>query len=197
MGQWWPAAGLGALSAAVRAWDLLKEVAIIFITSTTVSPQVNSRKGTQPHPSTENWIKDLLSMAPPIRTRLSFPYSQSLPSGSFQKPLILVPQRAAATAKSLQWCPTLCDPIDGSPPGSAVPGILQAKHWSGLPFPSPMHESESEVTQSCLTLLQSHGLQPTRLLHPRDFPGKSTGVGCHCLLLPQKADRMKTTITEN
>ena len=49
---------------------------------------------------------------------------------------------AAAAAKSLQLCPTLCDPIDGSPPGSAVPGILRQEHWSGLPFPSPMHESE-------------------------------------------------------
>ena len=36
VGQWWPAAGLGPLSAAVHAWDLLKEVAIIFITSTIV-----------------------------------------------------------------------------------------------------------------------------------------------------------------
>ena len=44
---------------------------------------------------------------------------------------------AAAAAKSLQSCPTLCDPIDGSSPGSAVPEILQAKHWSGLPLPSP------------------------------------------------------------
>ena len=34
---------------------------------------------------------------------------------------------SAAAAKSLQSCPTLCDPIDGSPPGSAVPGILQAR----------------------------------------------------------------------
>ena len=48
-----------------------------------------------------------------------------------------------ATAKSLQSCPTLCDSIEGSPPGSPVPGILQARtHWSGLPFPSPVHESE-------------------------------------------------------
>ena len=46
------------------------------------------------------------------------------------------------TAKSLQSCPTLCDPMDCSPPGSPVPGILQARTWSGLPFPSPMHESE-------------------------------------------------------
>ena len=34
---------------------------------------------------------------------------------------------AAAAAKSLQSCPTLCDPTDGSPPGSAIPGILQAR----------------------------------------------------------------------
>ena len=47
---------------------------------------------------------------------------------------------AAAAAKSLQSCLTLYDPIDGSPPGSPVPGILQARTL--LPFPSPMHESE-------------------------------------------------------
>ena len=42
-------------------------------------------------------------------------------------PISLVAAAAAAAAtKSLQSCPTLCDPIDGSPPGSAVPGILQA-----------------------------------------------------------------------
>ena len=37
------------------------------------------------------------------------------------------PEAAAAAAKSLQLCPTVCDPIDGSPPGSPVPGILQAR----------------------------------------------------------------------
>ena len=57
---------------------------------------------------------------------------------------------AAAAAKSHQSCPTLCDPIDGSPPGSPIPGISRQEHWSGLLFPSPMHESE--VAQSCLTL---------------------------------------------
>ena len=59
---------------------------------------------------------------------------------------------AAAAAKLLQSCPTLWDSIDGSLPGSPVPGILRQEHWSGLPFPSPMHESESEVAQSCPTL---------------------------------------------
>ena len=43
---------------------------------------------------------------------------------------------AAAAAKSLQSCPTLCDPIDGSPPGSPVPGILQARtlEWVVISF---------------------------------------------------------------
>ena len=45
-------------------------------------------------------------------------------------------------AKSLQSCPTLCDPIDGSPPGSPSLGFSRQQHWSGLPFPSPM---KSEV----------------------------------------------------
>ena len=42
----------------------------------------------------------------------------------------------AAAAKSLQSCPTLCDPIDGSPPGSTVPGILQARtlEWAAISF---------------------------------------------------------------
>ena len=39
---------------------------------------------------------------------------------------------AAAAAKSLQLCPTLCDPIDGSPPDSPVPGILQARGLEGV-----------------------------------------------------------------
>ena len=53
-----------------------------------------------------------------------------------------LPAAAAAAAASLQSCPTLCDPIDGSPPGSALSGFSRQEHWSGLPFPSPMHESE-------------------------------------------------------
>ena len=48
----------------------------------------------------------------------------------------LCPAAAAAAAKSLQSCPTVCDPIDGSPPGSAVPGILQARtlEWVAVSF---------------------------------------------------------------
>ena len=47
---------------------------------------------------------------------------------------------AAAAAKSLQSCPTLCDPIDSRPPGSSVPGILQARtlEWVAISFSKPM-----------------------------------------------------------
>ena len=55
-----------------------------------------------------------------------------------------------AAAKSLQSCLTLCDPIDSSPPGSPSLGFSRQEHWSGLPLPSPMRESE--VAQSCPTL---------------------------------------------
>ena len=60
-----------------------------------------------------------------------------------------------AAAESLQSCPTLCDPIDGTPPGSPVPGILQAGtlEWVAIAFLQFMKvKSESEVAQSCPTL---------------------------------------------
>ena len=90
----------------------------------------------------------------------------------------------AAAAKSLQLCLTLCDPINGSSPGSPIPVILQARILKWLPFPSPMHESEkwkwSHSVES--SSYWPHGPQPTRLVRPWGFPGKRTGVGCHCLL---------------
>ena len=63
-------------------------------------------------------------------------------------------------------------------------GFSRQEHWSGLPFPSPMHENE-KWKWSCSVMSDSsrpHGLQPTRLLRPWGFPGKRTGVGCHHLL---------------
>ena len=57
-------------------------------------------------------------------------------------------------------------------------GFSRQEHWSGLPFPSPMHESEKGKGSRSVVSNSSrpHGLQPTRLLCPWDFPGKSTGV---------------------
>ena len=50
--------------------------------------------------------------------------------------LLVIQNSAAATSKSFQSCPTLCDPIDGSPPGSPIPGILQARtlEWVAISF---------------------------------------------------------------
>ena len=64
------------------------------------------------------------------------------------------PKYPAAAAKSLQPCPTLCDPRDSSPPGSPVPGILQARTGMGCHFllQGMKVKSESEVAQSCPTL---------------------------------------------
>ena len=85
----------------------------------------------------------------------------------------------AAAAKSLQLCLTLCDPIDGSPPGSLVPGILQARtlEWVAISFSNASKwkvKSESEVAQSCPTLSDPmdcsppgssvHGIFPARVL---------------------------------
>ena len=63
-------------------------------------------------------------------------------------------------------------------------GFSRQEHWSGLPFPSPRHESEKLKWSRPVVSDSSrpHGPQPTRLLRPWDFPGKSTGVGCHSLL---------------
>ena len=64
-------------------------------------------------------------------------------------------------------------------------GFSRQEHWSGLPFPFPMHECEKwKWSRSVVSDPQRpHGLQPIRLFCPWDFPGKSTGVECHCLLL--------------
>ena len=63
-------------------------------------------------------------------------------------------------------------------------GFSRQEHWSGLPFPSPMHQSEKwKWSRSVVSDPRwPQGLQPSRLLRPWDFPGKSTGVGCHCFL---------------
>ena len=87
-------------------------------------------------------------------------------------------------AKSLQSCPTLWDPIDGGPVGSSVPGILQARtlEWVAISFSSAWKWKMKVKSLIMPDSERPHGLQPTRLFRPWDFPGKSTGVGCHCLL---------------
>ena len=81
-------------------------------------------------------------------------------------------------------------------------GFSRQEHWSGLPFPSPMHESGKWKVKvkslSHVWLLVTPGTAATRLLHPWDFPGNSTGVGCHCLLPMIPLRRFKLVMeTEN
>ena len=70
---------------------------------------------------------------------------------------ILCNTHPTTTTESLQSCPTWCDPIDSSPPGSSIPGILQARtlEWVVIFFSNAWKwkvKSESEVAQSCPTL---------------------------------------------
>ena len=88
----------------------------------------------------------------------------------------------AAATKSLQSCPTLCDHIDGSPPGSPIPGVLQARtlEWVAISI------SNAWKWKAKVKLISPVGLLVTpwtAAYRPWDFLGKSTGVGCHCLLL--------------
>ena len=62
---------------------------------------------------------------------------------------------ATAAAKSLQACPTLCDPIDSSPPGSPVPGIFQARvlEWGAIAFSDWVHNFIKFVQQVYLSIV--------------------------------------------
>ena len=75
-------------------------------------------------------------------------------------------------------------------------GFSRQERWSGLPFPSPMHASE-KWKWSCSVVSNPqgpHGLQRSRLLRPWDFPGKSTGVGCHCSHKPHELSFYATAV---
>jgi len=78
---------------------------------------------------------------------------------------------AAAAAKSLQSCPTLCDSIDGSPPDSPVPGILQARtlEWVAISFSNAWKWKVKVKSFSRVRLLATPWTAPTRLLCPWDF----------------------------
>ena len=90
----------------------------------------------------------------------------------------------AAATKSLQSCPTLCDPIDGSLPGSPVPGILQARTlaWVAISFSSAWKWKLKGKPLSCVWLFATPWTAAYQAPPSMGFPGKSSGVGCHSLL---------------
>ena len=91
---------------------------------------------------------------------------------------------AAALAKLLQSCPTLCDPWDGSPPGSPVPGILQARtlEWVAISFSNAGKWKLKGKSLSRVRLLATPWTAAHQAPPSMGFCSRSTGVGCHCLL---------------
>jgi len=87
-------------------------------------------------------------------------------------------------AKSLQSCPTLCDPIDGSPPGSPIPGILQARtlEWVAISFSNAWKWKVKVKSLSRVRLLATPWTAAYQAPPSMGFSRQSTGVGCHCLL---------------
>ena len=79
----------------------------------------------------------------------------------------------------------LCDPIDGSPPGSPVPGILQARilEWVAISFSNAWKWRVKVKLLSRVRLLVTPWTTAYQAPPSMGFSGKSTGVGCHCLLL--------------
>ena len=85
--------------------------------------------------------------------------------------MLTIVESATAAAKSLQSCPTPRDPIDGSPPGSPVPGILQTRilEWVAVSFSNACMLSRLSHVQLCATLwTAAHQASP-----PQDSPGKN------------------------
>ena len=106
-------------------------------------------------------------------------------ASEFQEFLLhLLAAAAAAAAKSLQSCPTLCDPIDGSPPGSTVPGILQARtlEWVAISFFNAWKwkvkvKSLSRVQLSAIPWTVAYQAPPSM-----GFSRHEYWSGVHCLL---------------
>jgi len=87
-------------------------------------------------------------------------------------------------AKSHQSCPTLCDPIDSSPPGSAVPGILQARtlEWVAIFFSNAWKWKVKVKSLSRVQLLATPWTEAYQAPPSMGFSRQEYGVGCHCFL---------------
>ena len=85
-------------------------------------------------------------------------------------------------------CVRLCDPIDGSPPGSPVPGILQARtqEWVAISFSNAWKWKVKGKSLSCVRLAATPWTAALQAPPSMDPPGKSTGVGCQHLMTYSK-----------
>ena len=101
----------------------------------------------------------------------------------------------AAAAKSLQSCPTLCDPIDGSPPGSPIPGILQARtlEWVGISFSNAWKWKVKVKSLSCVWLLATPWTAAYHAPPPMGFSRQEYWSGVP-LPSPQLDDRSQNKV---
>ena len=119
------------------------------------------------YPVTKLWTSDLLHLIPWFTSL----FGKNTSSVFLKKEYIIY--AAAVAAKSLQSCPTLCDPIDGSPPGSPIPGILQARtlEWVAISFSNAWKWKVKVKSLSHVLLLETpwtaayiHGIFQARVL---------------------------------
>ena len=98
--------------------------------------------------------------------------------------LFLISSASVAAAKSLQSCPTLCDPIDSSPPGSPVPGILQARtlEWVAISFSNAWKWKVKVKSFSRVWLLATPWTAAYQAPPSMGFSRQEYWSGCHCLL---------------
>ena len=103
---------------------------------------------------------------------------------------------AAAAAKSLYSCPTLCDPIDGSPPGSSVPGILQATtlEWVAISFSNAWKCKVNMKSLSCVQLLETPWTATYQAPPPMGFSRQEYWSGLPLLSLIKSLDIIKGKI---
>ena len=108
--------------------------------------------------------------------------ADSLPLSHWESPS----NECAAAAKSLQSCPTLCNPIDGSPPGSPVPGILQARvlDWAAISFSNARKWKLKVKLLSLVRLLVTPWTAAYQAPPSMGFSRQEYWSGCHCLLCP-------------
>ena len=97
---------------------------------------------------------------------------------------------ATAAAKSLQLCPTLCDPRDGSPPGSPIPGIFQARtlEWVAIAFSNAWKWKVKVKSLSRVRLLATPWTAAHQAPPSMGFSRQEYWSGCHCLHLYLKND---------
>ena len=107
------------------------------------------------------------------------PHSPLSVQNSYSRP----PTWYAAAAKLLQSCLTLWDPRDGSPPDTSIHGILQARtlEWVAISFSNAGKWKVKVKSLSRTWLFATPWTAAYQAPLSVDFPGKSTGVGCHCL----------------